>query len=340
MGVDISDIVPSKTIELEHLTGRVLAIDAYNTLYQFLSIIRQPDGSPLKTSSGIITSHLTGLLYRTVRMVEKGIKPCFVFDGVPPEQKHKTILERQKVRETARKKWEEAIKAGAEREAFKYAQQATRLTHEMVNQSKELLDALGIPYVEAPSEGEAQASYMAAKGSVWAVGSQDFDSLLFGAPILVRNLAITGKRKLPKKDIYITVKPELLRLDEALEHLGITREQLVDIGIIIGTDYNEGIKGIGPKKALDLVKKGKTAEEVYEEAGGELPDIPVLRSLFLKPEVVEDYSIKWGKPDEGRLFDLLCGKYEFSKERVEKAIDRLNQHLNIKGTQSRLDQFF
>ena len=214
MGVDISDIVPAETIELEHLTGRKLAIDGYNTLYQFLSIIRQPDGTPLKTSSGVITSHLTGLLYRTARLVENGIKPCYVFDGVPPEQKHKTILERQKIREEAKKKWEEAIRAGEDREAFKYAQQATKLTKEMVEQAKELLQALGIPYVEAPGEGEAQASYMAAKGSVWAVGSQDFDSLLFGAPILVRNLAITGRRKLPRKDIYITVKPELIRLKD------------------------------------------------------------------------------------------------------------------------------
>jgi len=339
MGVDISGLVTSEATAFEHLRGRTIAIDAYNTLYQFLSIIRQKDGTPLMTSKGIVTSHLTGLLYRTGRFIEAGIKPCYVFDGVPPEQKQKTLLERHKTRTQAKAKWEEAVAAGKTEEAAMYAKQSTKLTAEMVSQSKELLAALGIPFVEAPSEGEAQASLMAANGSVWAVGSQDFDSLLFGAPVLVRNLAITGKRKLPRKDVYVTITPELIHLDKALAELGLTREQLVDIGILVGTDYNEGVKGIGPKKALELVKKGKSAEQVFQEQGADMPDVETLRKLFLEPDTTEKYSLEWRSPDADKAMSLMCDKYEFSRERVEKAVSVFSRISALKGTQSRLDQF-
>lgn len=340
MGVDIGDIVTKETIELEHLNSRVIAVDAYNTLYQFLSIIRQPDGTPLMNSSGQITSHLTGLLYRTGKLIENGIKPCYVFDGVPPEQKHETILKRQATRTQAKKDWEKALKEGKTEEASKYAQRTSRLTQEMVEQSKELLTALGIPFVEAPSEGEAQASFMAEKGSVWAVGSQDFDSLLFGAPVLVRNMTITGKRKLPKKNIYITLKPESIRLEQALKELDLTREQLVELSLMIGTDYNPGIKGIGPKKALEAVRAGKTLEQVYSENDVESPDFELLKALFLDPEVTEDYELNWNEPDKEKTLELMCEKYDFSEERVAKTVDKMLEQSKIKGNQSRLDQYF
>ncbi|MCD4740639.1 flap endonuclease-1 [archaeon] len=340
MGVDISGIISRETIELEHLNGRIIAVDAYNALYQFLSIIRQKDGTPLMNSDGLITSHLTGLLYRTGRFIEHGIKPCYVFDGVPPEQKHETILKRQRVRTEAKKKWEEAVQAGKPEEAYRYAQRALKLTAQMVEQSKELLDSIGIPYIEAPSEGESQASFMASQGSVWAVGSQDFDSLLFGAPLLVRNLTITGKRKLPKKDIYITLKPEKIRLENVLQELGITRKQLVDLAIVIGTDYNPGIKGIGPKTALVLVKKNRTAESIYKEHKQELPEIETLRSLFLEPETTTNYNLQWKLPNKEKTIKLMHDKYEFSVERIEKVVDSMTKNLSVKGTQSRLDQFF
>ncbi|MCD6523187.1 MAG: flap endonuclease-1 [Candidatus Diapherotrites archaeon] len=340
MGVDISDIVPKTVVELEHLTGRTIAIDAYNTLYQFLSVIRQPDGTPLQNSKGEITSHLTGLLYRTTNLVEQGIKPCFVFDGVPPEKKHETIMKRIAIRMEAKEKWDEALEKGDIEEARRYAQQSVKLTKEMVEQSKELLSAMGIPYVQAPSEGEAQASYMCSNGKVWGVGSQDFDSLLFGAPRLVRNLTITGRRKLPRKNVYVMIKPEIIQLDSVLSELGITREQLIEIGLIVGTDYNEGVKGIGPKKALALVKKGKSAEEVFNEHNMDTKDLKKIRMLFLKPDVTDEYTLTWGTPDTKKLIELLVEKYEFSEDRVKRTAERLSKALEVKGTQSRLDQWF
>ncbi|MBN3036975.1 MAG: flap endonuclease-1 [Candidatus Diapherotrites archaeon] len=339
MGLAISEIVPAHTVEVEHLTGRVIAVDAYNTLYQFLSIIRQPDGTPLQNSKGEISSHLTGLLYRTSKLVEAGIRPVYVFDGVPPERKHETLLKRAAIRKEAKLKWEAALERGAEEEARLYAQQAVRLSEGMVTDSKALLDGLGVPWVQAPGEGEAQASLMAARGAAWAVGSQDFDSLLFNAPRLVRNLTITGKRKVPRKDVYVVVKPEIIHLSEVFSSLGVTRDQLLEIALMIGTDYNAGVKGIGPKKALALVQKGRTADDAYGEAGLDASSLGAVRELFSNPLVTEDYSVQWKMPDESAVLELLVERFEFSEDRVKKAVEGIVEHLDVVGTQSRLDRW-
>jgi flap endonuclease-1 len=338
MGVNISDIVPKTTVEIEHLTGRVIAIDAYNTLYQFLSIIRQPDGTPLMNSKGEVTSHLTGLLYRTSKLVEAGVRPAFVFDGIPPGEKKETLEARMRVRSEAKEKWDSALERGDVEAARSYAQQATRLTKPMVEQAKELLGAMGIPWVQAPAEGEAQASVMCAAGDVWAVGSQDFDSLLFGTPLLIRNITVTGRRKLPKRKVYIDVKPESINLNNTLASLGIDRDQLIDLAIMVGTDYNEGIKGIGPKKALALVQGGKDAARVFSENGFDAENIQAIRDLFKHPDTTKDYKLEWKEPDREAAANLLVDRYEFSRERVSRSLDHLTA-LKDKATQSRLDQW-
>jgi flap endonuclease-1 len=263
MGVQLSKIVPSKEVELLELSGKKIAIDAYNTIYQFLSIIRdRMTGEPLRDSKGQITSHLSGLLYRTSNLVEVGIKPVFVFDGKPPELKKKTIEARKEAKEEAKKKWKEALEKGEK--AITYAQAASHLTDEMVEESKELLNYMGIPWVQAPSEGEMQCAFMCKKKDVWASASQDFDSILVGSPKLIRNISITGKRKLPKKEVYIEIKPEIIELEKVLSTLGINQKQLIIVGILVGTDYNPGVKGIGPKRAIDLVKKYETLKKVLD----------------------------------------------------------------------------
>ena len=331
MGVNLGDLLPAKSIELDYLTGRTIAIDGYNTLYQFLSIIRQPDGTPLMNSTGEVTSHLTGLLYRTANLVARGIRPVYVFDGVPPEKKAETIAQRIAVRQEAKKKWDEALERGDTERAHSYAQQTSRLTKEMVEQSKEVLSAMGIPFVQAPQEGESQAAYMCARGDVWAAGSQDFDSLLFGTPRLLRNMTVTGRRKLPRKNIYIMVKPELIVLDE----IGLTRGELIEIALMVGTDYNEGVKGIGPKKALAAIKAGKTADEVHAEKGIKT-DLTPIRDLFLHPETTDDYALSWSEPDEERALKLLVDRYEFSVDRVRNSLSKIREAVLAKGTQSRL----
>src|SRR5213594_1465217 len=267
MSVDLSDLIKPAPRTLVDFRGKVLAIDAFNTLYQFLAIIRQPDGTPLHDHHGRVTSHLSGLIYRTSNFVEAGIKPVFVFDGVAPRRKARTIHARVEIKQRAEREWREAVEVGDFEKARTKAMQTSRLTREMVEQSRRLLELLGVPWVQAPSEGEAQAARIAQKGDAWATASQDYDSFLFGSPVLVRNLALSGKRKLPRKAAYVDVTPEQADLAATLVKLELTREQLVDLAILIGTDFNFGIKGIGPKKALALVRKHGTLETIFREIG-------------------------------------------------------------------------
>lgn len=343
MGVDFKELIPRVEIDFSYLHGKIIAIDAYNALYQFLSTIRQPDGTPLMDSHGNITSHLNGLLYRTINFLELGIKPVYVFDGKPPEIKHMELLRRQKIKEEALKKYEEALARGDLEAARMYAQRTSKLTSKMVEDAKKLLDLLGIPWVQAPSEGEAQAAYLARKGDAWATASQDYDSLLYGAPRLVRNLTISGKRKLPRKKVYVEIKPELIVLEDVLKSLKITREQLIDIAILIGTDYNPGgVKGVGPKKALRLIRQYGSLEKVLPILGKvEFPVPPEeIKKLFLNPKVTDNYEIKWHMPDEKGLIEFLCDEHDFSRERVKKAIERAKRAIRQLTTQTSLEAWF
>ncbi|MEM2909502.1 MAG: flap endonuclease-1 [Nitrososphaerota archaeon] len=341
MGVKLGDIVPPEavqTIALESLRGRAIALDAFNMLYQFLATIRGPDGRPLMDSRGRITSHLSGLFFRSINLLEKGIKPVYVFDGRPPELKQTTVERRVELRKEAGKLYEEALLRGDVETARKYAQRAATLEEYMLESSRRLLEAMGIPTVQAPSEGEAQAAYMTAKGDVYASASQDMDSLLFGSPRLVRNLSIVGKRKLPGKKVYVEVEPELISLEALLSSLGITRELLIDIGILVGTDYCEGVKGIGPKKALKLVKEYGDAEKVLEALNANLEIPPeVIRQAFLRPNVTDNYTLKWKEIDYAVTKSILCEEYDFSSDRVDKALAELKVALEKGKGETSLD---
>ena len=342
MGVDLADIIPEQTITLESLSNKTLAVDAYNTLYQFLAIIRQPDGTPLRDKNGRITSHLSGLLYRTSNLAERGIKLAFVFDGKPPELKEMEIRRRRRIKEEAAVRYDEALREGKLEEARTYAQATSSLKDMMVDDSKTLLDALGIAWIQAPSEGEAQASFMASKGEVWAVASQDHDSLLFGTPRMIKNLAITGRRKLPRKNTYVEVEPKLVDLPKVLEELSLTREQLIDLGILIGTDFNpDGVKGIGPKTALKLLHEhGKLESVMASSPELTIQGIPQIRKIFLQPEVTSAYSLKWSEPDEERVVSFLCRERDFSEDRVRKAVSRMRATKTQPSTKSTLDSYF
>ena len=320
------DLVPKTTVRLEDLSGKSIAIDAYNALYQFLAIIRQPDGTPLKDSSGRITSHLSGLLYRTSNLVEMGIKPIYVFDGVPPTLKEVEIKRRMKAKEEALIKYEQALKVGKIEEARMYAQATSRLKDYMTEDSKRLLDLMGISWVQAPSEGEAQAAHLVKRGDANYCASQDYDSLLFGAPKLVRNVTISGRKKLPRKNVYIEVVPEVVNLEQVLKNCGITYEQLIDIGILIGTDFNpEGIKGLGPKTALKLIKEHGSIENALPHIkNAEFPVEPQrIREIFLHPKVTDNYKIEWKEPDVESVIDFICRERDFSEDRVKKALEKM-----------------
>lgn len=340
MGVQIGELLESKETSLKALSGRKIAVDSLNILYQFISIIRQPDGTPLKDSKGRITSHLSGLFYRTSKLIEHEIKPCYVFDGEPPEFKRTTNQKRRERRREAKEKYEKAIERGDIKNAKKYAQMSARVQDEMIEESKTLLNAMGVPYVQAPSEGEAQAALMNRKNEVWATSSQDYDSLLFGSPTLLRNVAITGKRKLPNKEEYVEVKPEILKLEKILDKLGIKRKQLVIIGILIGTDYNpQGVEGVGPKTALKLVKKHEDLDSVIKEVEwGFEKDPEEIIDFFLNPPVEENYQLKWKDPDDEKITKFLCEKHDFSEKRINNSIERLRKSIKS-GTQTRLDSW-
>jgi len=339
MGLNLGDIVKATPKKIEDFRGKVVAIDAFNTLYQFLAIIRQPDGTPLKDRRGEVTSHLSGLLYRTANLVQSGISPVFVFDGEPPKLKAKTIKDRAEVKQRAEREWKEALEEGDLQKARSKAMQTSRLTAEMVDQSKRLIELMGLPTVQAPGEGEAQASAMAAKGDVFAAASQDYDSLLFGAPTLIRNLTITGRRKLPRKNVYVDVEPEQVELDSTLSSLGITREQLIDMGVLIGTDFNEGVRGVGPKKALNLMKECGTLERAMEKLGIQIENAMEIRQIFLKPPVTPDYSLQWRDVDTDGVKKLLCEEHDFSPERVTVALEKMSEAARSRKQQS-LDQWF
>ncbi len=336
MGVDLGDLLQRKKIEIRGLSGKWVAVDAFNTLYQFLSIIRQKDGTPLMDSQGRITSHLSGLLYRTTNLMEAGIKVAFVFDGEAPSFKAGTIAQRAKVRDEAADAWESARAAGED--GFKYAQAASRISSEILQDARRLILAMGLPVVQASSEGEAQAAYMAIKGSVDVVGSQDYDSLLFGAPLVVRNLAITGKRKLPGRNIYVDVEPEIIDLDEGLKSLGITRRQLIEIAIMCGTDYNPGLSRVGPKTALKLIREMGDLESILANRDEKIENFAEIREFFLHPDVTDQYTIKMSRPRIDEIVSFLVDERNFDLERVERTANRLDEV--YKSGQCTLDRWF
>jgi flap endonuclease-1 len=335
--------VSKRKMSLEFLSGRSIAVDAYNAMYQFLAIIRGVSGEPLMDRQGRITSHLSGLLYRTTNLAEKGVRLVYVFDGVPPALKEAELKRRMKVKDEALAKYEEARKRGAMEEARKYAQMTARLKDLMVDDAERLLGLMGVPWVQAPSEGEAQAAHLAAKGDVWAAASQDYDSLLFGAPRLIRNLAITGKRKLPRKEVYVEVEPEIVELPQALSELNLTQEQLVDLGILIGTDFNpKGLRGVGPKTALRLIKEHGTLEMLAQERKEAVfpEDLATIRGIFLHPNVSDNYVLEWKKPDVEGVIRFLCGQRDFSETRVRNALEKMMAGLESGKGKKTLESFF
>lgn len=328
MGVKFKDIITPESIKFEDLESKIVALDAANVIYQFLSSIRQADGTPLMDQNRNITSHFSGILYRTSSLIEKGIKPVYIFDGTSDVLKKDTIDKRREVKEESQKKWEEALEEGRIEDARKYAVRSSRMSRGIVEGSKKLLTLLGVPYIQARGEGEAQASYMVEKGDAWCVGSQDYDCILFGATRMVRNLTITGGK----------ANLELLDLDKILGNLEISREQLVDVAILVGTDFNMGVKGVGAKTGLKLIKENGNLYNALEKLDTELEvDPELLRNIFLNHEVVQDYDLKWKSPDKQGVVDFLCGDHDFSEPRVLSALDKFKK---IDNNQRSLEDWF
>jgi len=327
MGVILTPIITKETISLSALRGRTLAVDAHGELYQFLALIRLRDGTPLKDSTGRVTSHLTGLFYRVTRLIaEHGVGLVFVFDGTAPVLKAREIAKRRAVRTRYLEEHAAALARGDTAAAYSKATMTSRLTREMVAEARELLRLMGVPTVQAPSEGEAQASHMAAVSPrVWAAASKDYDALLFGAPRLVRFLTISGKEFLPSQGAFRPIVPETLELARLLDAWRIDREGLVDLALLVGTDFNEGVHGIGPKKALKLVQQHGRFEHMPAAIRDALGDPAILnevRRIYLTPDVTDAFDVEPFEPDLPGIVRFLCDEREFSRDRVAAAIDR------------------
>ncbi|HEU4604648.1 MAG TPA: flap endonuclease-1 [Nitrososphaera sp.] len=340
MGLDLKPLVTAAPLKLQELAGKAVAIDAYNTIYQFLSIIRGPTGEPLANGRGEITSHLSGLFYRNTNLQMENIRPVYVFDGKANELKKAEIERRGKIKKEAAEKYQQAIEEGRIEDARKYGSRTAVLNDRMVEESKKLLAHLGIPYIQAPSDGEAAAAFLTRRDLVYAAASQDYDSILFGAKKLVRNLAISGRRKVPNRNAYVDVEPEIFEHDKVLQEVGLTHEQLVDVGILIGTDFNPGgFSGIGPKTALKLIKENGKLENV-EKIKHLLPEVPYqeIRNIFLAPEVPKVDRIEFGDVDREKVLDFLCVEKGFSADRVSGTLDKM-QKAAANRSQS-LEQWF
>ena len=340
MGLDLKPLVKSSPITIPELSGKVIAIDAYNIIYQFLATIRGITGELLTNNNGEVTSHLSGLFYRNVNLLAEDIKLIYIFDGKPSPLKSKEIDRRRQVKQDALNKYQEAITAGRFEDARKYGQATSVLTDKMVEESKTILTLLGIPYIQAPSEGEAAAAQLTQSNIAFACASQDYDSLLFGAKRLIRNLAISGKRKVPNRNVYVDIEPEIIEQQQLLNETGLNLEQLVDVGILIGTDFNPGgIPGIGPKTALKLVREHNKLEKI-EKIEAPLANIPYkeIREVFLKQEELKINNIEFNEINYDALVNFLCTEKNFSVARVNSSLDKVKK--SITNRNQSLEKWF
>lgn len=340
MGVYLTPIIVKEVVDLKKFRGRRLAVDGNGMLYEFLSLIRLRDGTPLEDRYGRVTSHLAGLVHRVARLLDDyEIDLVLVFDGKPPELKSETVEKRRITRRKAIREYREALERGDTATAFSKAVMTSRLTPAMVEEAKKTLELLGVPYVQAPGEGEAQAAYMAASGSVWAAASKDYDSLLFGAPRLVRFLTISGREYLPSRGTFRSLKPEIIEMSRMGQVLEVDREQLVDLAILIGTDFNAGIRGIGPKTALELIRRHGRIEGLPEELLSRVDkNFNEVRQIFLNPSITSNYSVRYSKPRRTELTRYLCEERGFDRIRVETAMKRI-EHFFERSRQSSLERW-
>ncbi|KAH7091085.1 flap endonuclease 1 [Paraphoma chrysanthemicola] len=331
-----------KTGEIKNQFGRKVAIDASMSIYSFLIAVRS-DGQQLMSDTGETTSHLMGLFYRTLRMVDNGIKPLYVFDGAPPKLKSGELAKRFQRKSEAQAGMEEAKETGTAEDVEKFSRRTVRVTREHNEECQRLLKLMGIPFIVAPTEAEAQCAVLARGGKVYAAASEDMDTLTFNTPILLRHLTFSEQRKEPIVEIH---------LDKVLEGLGMEREQFIDLCILLGCDYLDPIKGIGPSTALKLIRDYKDLEGVVAHIQSKdqkkltLPeDWPFAdaRLLFLEPDVrpsdAPECDFKWEAPDIDGLVQFLVEEKHFSEDRVRNGAAKLQKNMKS-AQQSRLEGFF
>ncbi|MGC1929264.1 MAG: flap endonuclease-1 [Candidatus Nitrosopolaris sp.] len=329
MGLDLKPFVMPSPIVISELANKVIAVDAHNAIYQFLATIRGPIGELLTNNKGDVTSHLSGLFYRNINLLADNLKLIYIFDGKPSLLKSKEIERRRQAKEEASQKYQEAMTEGRFEDARKYSQATSILTDKMIEESKKILNLLGIPYIQAPSEGEATAAHLTKSDLAYTCASQDYDSILFGAKRLTRNLAISGKRKVPNRNMYVEVQIEMIEHQQVLDQTKLTQEQLIDVGILIGTDFNPGgVPGIGPKTGLKLIREYGKLENV-EKIKDTLSGIPYqeIRDIFLRPAVSNADNVEFTEVRHEDIINFLCIEKNFSTDRVTGSLEKLKKSI-------------
>ncbi|KTG08333.1 flap structure-specific endonuclease [Haloprofundus marisrubri] len=307
-------------VSFDDLDGRVVAVDAHNWLYRYLTTtVKWTRDGVYTTSEGEEVANLVGIVQGLPKFFEHDLVPVFVFDGGVTELKDDEVAERREQREKAEEMLADAQERGDHIEAARLEARTQRLTSVIQETSRELLDLLDVPYVEAPAEGEAQAAYMARRGDADYVGSEDYDTLLFGAPLTLRQLTSSGN-------------PELMSLDETLDEHDLTYEQLVDVGILCGTDFNPGVDGIGPKTALKLVREHGDLFGVLEARGEHVEFADRIRELFLDPPVTDEYEFDTDvDPDISAARSYVIEEWEVDADEVERGFERIDDALSQTG---------
>jgi len=334
VGIKLKDQVDpvKKVITFDDLRGQKIGIDTYNYLYGALYATKGPGGQPLQFNNRV-TSHVSFFFHKTMQMLELGIKPVYIFDGEKHFLKFETMAERREAREAMKERAEQARKDGDLDLYYKLSTETQSVEAYMIDDLKELFTTFGVPWVQAKSEGEAQSAYMCAKGDLYGTASQDYDSLLFGSKVFLRNIYRGEKMHIRGKEIKLD--KERIFLSDVLENIGITREQLIDVAILAGTDFNQGIEHIGVKTALKHIKKYDNIEGVIDNLTNVRECITLsfanqVREIFLHPRVEPDYSLRFKMPEFDKLSHLLVTKFGFAQNQVQSKLFSLHKNLEAR----------
>ncbi|WP_134670752.1 flap endonuclease-1 [Halorussus marinus] len=312
---DLRQLAVLSEVPFEDLDGETVAVDAHNWLYKYLTTtVKWTTDDAYTTADDTEVANLIGVVQGLPKFFENDLTPVFVFDGSVTDHKSAEIEQRREAREAREERLEKAREAGDAIEVARLDAHTQRLTDTIQRTTRELFDRLDVPYIEAPAEGEAQAAYMNRVGAVDYCGTEDYDALLLGAPLTLRQLTSKGD-------------PELMDFEATLDDLEVTWEQLVDIGILCGTDFNEGVSGIGPKTALETVKEHGDIWGVLEAEGAHIDkDVDVIRELFLNPSVTDDYAFDAEMdPDLDAAREYVVDEWEVSAEEVERGFERIEE---------------
>jgi flap endonuclease-1 len=313
---DLRQLAAIEDVTFEEIAGSVVAVDAHNWLYRYLTTtVKFTADEAYTTSGGDEVANLVGIVQGLPKFFEHDLTPVFVFDGGVTDLKEDEVERRRDEREKAEERLAEARERGDAVDAARLEARTQRLTDVIQQTSRGLLRRLGVPVVEAPAEGEAQAAHMARRGDVDYVGSEDYDTLLFGAPYTLRQLTSKGD-------------PERMGLQETLDKHDITWEQLVDMAILIGTDFNEGVSGIGPKTSLKAVREHGDLWGVLEARGEAVSNADRIRELFVNPPVTDDYDVSASiEPDVPAARAYVTEEWEIPAEEVARGFERIEESL-------------